>query len=240
VRLPTALLAVVLGAAPVHAQFGALSLPPEERVPSLGILAGVNSTSLGGRGAGALDRRTGVAGGVAATFPIGRGALSLRPELLYSQKGAGGRQEVGPDFIDARIELTYFELPVLLQYTVATQSTTVRPQIYVGPALGLRAACRVRITARIEDTPVDGATDCGDTDVLTGAEGDDDTGFAPRRFDVGAVVGAALAFAVRGRTASVGVRYTHGLSRLVSDVELYNRTLFFYAGLDFPVARGPR
>lgn len=81
-----------------------------------GIMAGINGTNLYDD-AHASDKksRIGYTAGVFGQFPMAKGRLSLRPELLVSAKGAAYDFTSGnrPD-----IKLTYVELPVSLQWHI--------------------------------------------------------------------------------------------------------------------------
>jgi hypothetical protein len=232
---PALLAALMVGAARLAAQPAATTAA----VPTFGVLAGVGSATLGGDDVESPGRRTGFAGGVAVTRPFGAGGLALRPELLYVQKGARQREAFGGDFVDARLDLTYLELPVLLQYTVPTVGR-VRPQLYAGPAAALRVGCRVRLRARFEGETLDAAAACEDAGSLGGDEEGLEGGGDVRRFDVGAVVGGALTFPLGSRSAAVGVRYTHGLATVASGADARNRAVLVYGAVEFPVVRRAR
>lgn len=79
-----------------------------------GLVAGVNGTSLYDD-ARAADKksRIGYTAGVFGQFPLGKGRFSIRPELLFSAKGAtfNFQDSTRPD-----IKLSYVELPVSLQW----------------------------------------------------------------------------------------------------------------------------
>ncbi len=240
------LTAAALVGAPLAAQ-----PPTQSAVPALryGILAGLSSATLNfgdaldGEGEAAdfdFGRRNGLLAGAYLAVPVGAGSFALRPELLYVQKGGSFSTSFELDDataadLDATIRLTYVELPLLLEYTVPTRGG-VRPQLYVGPALAVRTGCRVgfRIAGGGESFSESSGCD-GDDDEAAGLET-----AGPRRFDVAAVVGGALAFRAGGQTLTVGARYTHGFFELSDESGLRNRAVAVHAGFEFPVARRPR
>jgi hypothetical protein len=233
-------------AAPLAAQVAPAAPAAAAGGASFGLLAGLSSATLAGDDLGAAGRRAGLAGGVALTLPLGAGGLALRSELLYVQKGTRQRASFGGTTVDGRLDLTYFELPVLVQFTVPTAGA-LRPQLYAGPAAAVRASCRVRARGAFQGESFDGSADCDEAGRLgLGGGLGDGEGAAPsvRRLDVGGVVGGALAFPLGGRGAAVGVRYTHGFLRVARDAEVggdvRNRAVLVYGGLEFPVAPRPR
>lgn len=208
-RLPLLTAALVLGAAPLAAQ---LPTAPAPTGPRIGILAGLSSATFGGSDASnpSPDRRTGFVGGVYLTAPIAAG-FAFRPEVLYAQKGAQDTESG----TTVKIKLNYVEVPVLLQYTVPSTSA-VRPQLYLGPAVSLKASCSLEASG--------GSTSCSDA------------GFDVKTVDVSGVGGAAVAFPLAGQTFSVGARYTLGFTKIPkndnSDVK--NRAISVYGSIELP------
>jgi hypothetical protein len=208
--------------------------------PTFGILAGYNSATLDGEnffdeGSATQSRRNGFTGGLYLTLPLGASGLAFRPEVLYSQKGVRyastfqAPPSTGvPSSLAARadVRLSYVEAPLLLQYTVPT-SGGLRPQLYAGvaPASGRRArwesACGPRHhVQRAQRLRRPRRTARGDTPAF-------------RRFDVGGVVGGAVAFGVGGRALTVGVRYTHGFLTLTDDGDSpKNRAIGVYGSIE--------
>lgn len=230
-RRPAALLApaLVLVPAAVRAQF---PNPLRAPGPRAGIIAGLSSATLGGSDAefesgSGVDkkRRNGLVAGGYLTFPIVPGLpLSLRPELLYAQKGvraSGSYQLITPNgggsvTEDVTTKLDYLELPVLLQVDVPN-TAGLRPSVYAGPSVAYLLRCRT-------DGTVDGETnseDCGG-----GSNG-------VRKFDVSGVVGGQLGFGLGGQALGVGVRYTYGFTKLNKDVDAKNRALSVYGAIEF-------
>jgi len=233
------LLAVLaLASAPLTAQ-----TPAPASAPRVGVLGGLNSATLTGEElldeeGTAIDRRNGFVGGLYLTLPLRTPGLTFRPELLYAQKGASANvsfTDEGSTFdLRGTVALSYLELPLLLQYTVPTAGG-LRPQLYAGPAMSLRTACRVRIRTSFGGESAGQSANCDE------AGGADEDVASVRRFDAGGVVGGALAFAVGGQALAVGARYTHGFVRLADDGESpRNRAFAVYGSLQLPAARRAR
>ena len=209
--------------------------------PRFGILAGLSSATFDFEStdtefvADSPDRRRGFTGGVYLAVPLGTSGVALRPELLYTQKGATQRfssvDEFGSLDLRGTTALSYLEAPVLVQYTVPTPGG-LHPQFYAGPAFGLRTGCRYRYVAVVDGETQRGSGSCDDVTA--------DGGF--RRFDLGGTVGGALAFAVGGQALTAGVRYTHGFSNITTGVaaedgSARNRAFAVYGSLELPVGR---
>jgi len=109
---------------PVHAQ-----------IPELGLKGGANLAVLGGKDAGAMERRTGFAFGAFLTVPNGSGR-SVQAEALLTQKGAryGGASD----------SFLYLEAPVLYRISpVLPPAVPVKPVLYAGPTAGLLLRARM-------------------------------------------------------------------------------------------------
>jgi Outer membrane protein beta-barrel domain len=207
-----ALVAGALFATPVMAQSAGAGAPLR-----LGILLGANSATLGGSDADDADRRTALLGGVYLVKSLSSG-LSLRPELLFSQKGAkgtviddeqGGSAEVG-------FEVSYIDVPVLLQLDLGS-SGAARPHVYAGPSFGFKTDCKLKGS----EGPVEVTLDC------------DDEAFELESFDLGGVIGGGVRFGLGALQGTVGARYQHGFSDIAKDAKAQNRVVSVYAGLEF-------
>jgi hypothetical protein len=172
--LPLVLL--LIGLAPqVHAQF------------QFGVRAGLNVADFSGDDAGDTDPRLGFHAGVSAAFPFAN-SLFIRPEALYSQKGAGYTE----DGDDVSFNIDYLDIPVLLGYTLPTR-TNLLLQLYAGPQLSVKLSESVRAEGLGVDLDLVKSTDLG---LVLGG-------------DVGAVrVGSRQAF-------GVGLRYAFGLTDII-------------------------
>jgi hypothetical protein len=199
--------------APMFATVNAQSAaPPLTR--RFGIMAGVNSSTLGGDVEN-VARRTGFIGGVLLVVPFGP-TVALQPELFYTMKGAKGNSD---DF-DATVKIDYFELPLLLRFDVPA-SGGMRPFFYGGPAVSWKASCNFESNS----TGVNVNFGCEE---LTGNQVHFNT------TDYGAIVGAGVGFDLSGRTASIGVRYDHGFGKINDDGDVRNRVISVLGTLEFP------
>ncbi len=196
--------------------------------PRVGILVGLSSATLSGSDvtitAGDVGvtkkRRTGGVAGVYATLPLAGSPVSLRPELLYAQKGVS----LSADGVMGTTKLDYLELPVLLQLDVPNTSG-FRPALYVGPSVAYRVKCSLDVSGGGQST----SSGCDNS----GSAGQP----APRKFDVSGVVGGQLGFELGGQSLGVGVRYTQGFTNFAKDVDAKNRTFSVYGAVDFPFGR---
>lgn len=186
----------------------------------LGVLAGINSATVGGDDADDAKRRSGLLAGLTLFKPI-RNGWGIRPELLYSQRGATSPviEEEGIS-AEATVKIDYFDIPVLLQYEARTGGG-VRPQLYLGPSIGYKSSCRV-----------DGSAN-GISVSMSCAEAETDV----ENVDVSGIVGGALAFPAGNRFVTIGARYQHGFTDIATDANVRNRVFSVYAGIEFSLRR---
>jgi len=179
----------------------------------IGVMAGANSATLGGKDVDDADRRTGFVGGVYIVKPFA-GPLAFRPELLFSQKGAKTSLSVDQVDVDATLKLSYLDIPVLLQVE-SPAASGVRPHVYAGPSFGFKADCKIEASAG----GVSQSIDC-------------DQDFDLKSFDLGAVIGGGVGFALGTVEATVGARYQHGFSDIAKDATAKNRVFSIYASVE--------
>ena len=154
--------------------------------PTYGVLAGVNFSTLSGDDVEGASSRSGFIGGGFVTFHFHNG-LGLEPELLYSQQGASSSDN------GTSLRMSFVQIPVLLRYDVRTHATA-HPFFLAGPSIGIKVSC----SASGEGVSVD----CDRADLQT-------TGF-----DLGALIGAGVAFRAGKQSVSLGARYTIGTNDL--------------------------
>ena len=100
--------------------------------PAFGLKAGLNVADLTGADAPVnTDPRLGFSGGLMADVPI-TPMFSVRPEVLYSQKGVSSSTN------DVTLAVDYIEIPVLVAATIPATETGLMLGAYVGPALGVK------------------------------------------------------------------------------------------------------
>jgi hypothetical protein len=204
-RVCVLLVALVLtaGVSSASAQTGA----------SFGVKAGVNFANLDFSGGDdvdfSFDQRMGLVAGLFAVVPMTE-TFGFQIEGLYSQKGA--KADEG-DF-ENRLELDWFEVPVLARYTIPS-STNTSFHLFAGPSFAFKV--RARSIFEFEDEEEE------DQDI------DDDI----RGLDFGLVFGAGVEI---GKFVLDG-RYTHGLNDINDTddeiIEFKSRVFSIMAGFRF-------
>lgn len=163
---------------------------------AFGVIGGISQATFTGGGSQGITWRTTFLAGAVGIVPLGE-VLAIRPELHYATKGA--RARVGRTAADA-LELSYLELPVLLQVRTDPE-TLMRPHLYGGMSVGMLLGCR-----REE-------VDC-----------DADPDFVGHTFSSSLVVGGE----VEAFGAALGVRYEAGLNTVragLAGLEIVNGVL---------------
>ena len=176
----------------------------------LGVIGGVSRAEFTGSGAIEVGARTKLLLGVTGDLPVGD-ALSLRPELYVSTKGARlntvlGDYGLGPSKV---FRLTYVQMPILAQLRTAPGGL-FRPHLFGGLSVGALLGCRLQ-----DD-------DCDDVEPI-----------GHRRIDVGVVVGGEVGW----RGLGVGARYEAGVRAMEASLEgseVYNGVLSFTVRAMFP------
>jgi hypothetical protein len=174
-----------------------------------GVKGGVNFASATQQGQDPLKNAAGGIGGVFVRARVGVAGTSLdvQPEILWSRQG--GRGNGGEDF---RVYLNYLQIPVLLHFGLADTSTR-RPFVVVGPALGIRLTAR----AKAQDLSAD-----------------------IKKIDAGITAGGGLF--VSSRVTLEG-RYTQGLMDIATDAghvgdigpgTVRNRIISIMVGIEIP------
>jgi hypothetical protein len=183
--------------------------------------------ALRGLGAAAVnrERRVGVQAGVWLTRPL-VGALSLQPEVHYTQKGVRLTSSIGAGFDVAQgnvaLDLAYLEVPLLLRLALGGVGG-VRPFLLAGPAVAWQSGCRVGAKAN----GIGVTFKCEDAADTAGESG-------YRSYDTSAIVGGGLAVRVGGREYSAGMRYTAGLASIAEgEARPRNGNLSVLLGLGF-------
>ena len=163
---------------------------------AFGVIGGISRATFTGGGSQGITWRTTFLAGAVGIVPLGE-VLAIRPELHYATKGA--RARVGRTAADA-LELSYLELPVLLQVRTDPE-ILMRPQLYGGMSVGMLLGCR-----REE-------VDC-----------DADPDFVGHTFSSSLVVGGE----VEAFGTALGVRYEAGLNTVragLAGLEIVNGVL---------------
>lgn len=142
-------------------------------------------------------------------------AVSVQPEVLFLNKGVEGDGESG------ELELSYIQVPILVQYHLSTGSG-LAPRVYLGPTIAFETGCE--ISGFDEGSEVE--ADCELVDVDT------------KSADFGLVFGAG-ADANVGRFVVTGdARYDLGVTNLDdsgADGSVKNRAWEFFLGVGLPI-----
>ncbi len=136
-----------------------------------------------------LDSRTGFSAGAFLTYKLNR-QFAVQPEILYVTKGAAKDLF----FFNAHLNLDYLEIPVLLKFDF-TPDGNMRPNLFVGPALGVLLASKFHIINETYDIK-------------------DYT----KSMDVSLVFGGGIDY----RRVTFDLRYTLGLSGIVDAADKIN------------------
>ncbi|MBQ7511023.1 MAG: PorT family protein [Prevotella sp.] len=126
----------VLFAAPSFAQFGSGGFSLTESTMYYGVRLGLNVASLSGDISSDWGAKAGFNfGGVVGMRLSDATPIFLESGLYYTERGAKDG--------DAKIGLTYLEIPLLIKYGIqATDDIAVLP--YIGPAVGLGIAGKIK------------------------------------------------------------------------------------------------
>ena len=108
-----------------------------------GVKVGLNLATVTGDDVDYVAGPVTISPGTRTSFSVGGfvilnlpGMLKVRPEILYSMKGAKYDTPIG----DATMKLDYLEVPVLLQYNLIPGP--ISPNIFAGPALGIKLSAK--------------------------------------------------------------------------------------------------
>ncbi len=170
------------------------------QAPSIGLEAGPNMATLGGRRIVKSDFRTGFVLGAFASIPISE-VVSIQPEVIFSRRGARSAaydyDDIPADgdgppirvYLSERTRLDYLEVPVLLKVSPSPVGDVVRPVFFAGPSVGFLL----------------GANEVYDTDYTEYLHST----------DFGVVVGGGVEY----RRLSLVARYTLGLTSIARDYD---------------------
>ena len=185
-----------------------LALPAAAQT-TYGVRAGLNVSDYLGVDeddvdAGDLSPSLGFVGGVFAEVPLSP-RLSLRPEVLYSQKGFSVSMsnvfEEGQLDFDFDVNVDYVEVPVLARIGVPL-SPTLDAGLLLGPAVAFKVRESLDGEGRLNGEIID--------DLDFGTDGED----AFETVDLGLVLGAE----VGSGPFYVDLRYTLGLLNVANDL----------------------
>lgn len=143
-------------------------------------------------------------------------AMSVQPEALYLNKGVEGDTESG------ELEVSYIQVPVLVQYHIRTASS-MSPRIYAGPTIAFETGCELS------------ATDSDGAEVESDCE---QVGIDTKSADFGLVFGAGVDVGVGRFVVTGDARYDLGVTNLDdsgADGSVKNRAWEFFLGVGLPI-----
>ncbi len=191
---------------------------------------GLNLSDFMGGDAGTVDRKSGL--DLGASIPIVRvGALQLRAEGYYRQKGARGVEDFQQAAISGEpveIGIDYVEAPLLLRATLPSLGRRIFPYLEGGPAFAWRVDCGISYDAT-------GGSSNPSCDDLNGENLEQTL----KDYEQGLVFGGGIDVPVMSfGSVNVDARYTHGLSRLAENGDVHNRAFSVMLGYSFGVPHG--
>jgi hypothetical protein len=173
-----------------------------------GVKGGVNLANIGGSDIAefesdlgiSTESKAGLVAGAFAEFMIGN-MFAIQPEVLYSQKGFKASVTGGED----KLKADYVETAVLLKINIPIEGSKVHPHVYAGPAVGLKASCKIEESGSPSESCEDG-------------------GLLIKSTDFGVAFGGGVSVDVGGAEVGVDVRYTLGLTSVDDDPDPYHIT----------------
>jgi hypothetical protein len=143
--------------------------------------------------------------------------LSLRPELLFVAKGAGG------SFLRGRSwRHDYLEIPILLKYHLS-ENGRLKPNVYAGPAVAFLLSGEFRSSILSEDRDTGDAMKSTDLSIVFGGAVD----YKRFSFDVRYTIGMGNVYDPADWNRLLNARETSDLYHMKSDDYMKNRFLSF-------------
>jgi len=176
-----------------------------------------------------LGRRTAFRIGVFLEIPL-TDVVGLRPEVLYTQKGAtldGSATQVvvGEEFeveFEGTFRFDYLQIPVLAVVKIPTEGSFT-PRLFVGPAVGFNVSAEGEAESTVT------GPDTRRTDTITEEADVEDV-------DLGGVIGGERGYALaNGHTIALDLRYNPIFNTVNPDGEFDVRNQVFSAGLSYRI-----
>jgi len=186
----------------------------------LDLKMGAAFTTLSGESESTFTGRSGLTASLGYRYTL-RGAIHLQPEIVYMVKGANAESPARIDDdgnlqlpIEARFDLTYLELPVLLVLE-RDGSGAAHPRFEVGPSVAYNLESIIHYGVAGSDQRF--------------SEQDQSV----EKLDYGFVVGLGMTFDLGIERMRAGVRAHLGFAnaRERDDLPLYNRGIVAYFGI---------
>lgn len=188
----------------------------------IGAEAGINVSDVSFEGEAETESNTGLR--VGGVLRLGLSSvLGLQTGAYFSEKGTTDVTE--PD-VDIDLDLSYVEIPLLLNVRIPTGPAPVTPRLYAGPQLALETGCDISATGdgASATTSCDEASQEGDLEVDT------------KSTDLSVVFGGGLDIAAGPGAITLDARYDLGVSdinELETGTDFENRSLSVAAGYLF-------
>ena len=159
-----------------------------------------------------LESRTGFTLGVFCSYQFSN-SFAFQPELFYTMKGA----TLNMEGVDVTISLDYIEVPVLLKFIIPLESSSVRPSLFAGPAIGLNINAKIKAEADGESMELD-----LEKSIKSG--------------DFSLVFGGGIGFMIDKNELGFDIRYILGLSTIddsTQDADVKNSVISISAYFGF-------
>jgi hypothetical protein len=197
---------------------GADALPAAAQTPAFGFRIGPAFSTLASNRPD-TDHGTLTTLAVSAFARLPAGAFAVQPELFFITKGARPAGDAASD-----IRIDYIEVPLLLLLPIPA-APPIGYHLYLGPAPAFEVGC-----SPAPDAATPGSRSCWLADDAEHR----------RKFDVGAVIGAAVSLPAGPGAVQFDARFTHGLLNLytgIEDVTVRNRSTALLASYILPLRR---
>ncbi len=110
------------------------SIAQAQVLPKFGVKAGANYSTF--NNTDNVEYKAGFVGGVYSSIKVPASPLTIQPEVLYAQYGAGIENS------DAWFRVNYLQIPVLLKFGFNTPG--IQPNVYFGPYMGFNLNSEVK------------------------------------------------------------------------------------------------
>ncbi|MGN8225464.1 porin family protein [Gracilimonas sp. BCB1] len=114
--------------------FTLASVAQAQVLPKIGIKAGANYSTF--NNTDDVEYKTGFIGGIYSSIKVPASPLTIQPEVLYAQYGAGIENS------DAWFRVNYLQIPVLLKFGFNTPG--IKPNVYFGPYMGINLNSEIK------------------------------------------------------------------------------------------------
>ncbi len=164
----------------------------QEKMVSYGIKAGMDIADNYGDYAEGLDTKVGFIGGAFVEY-MAAPQFAVQLEALYAMKGAK------VSGVDAKFKTDYIEFPLLLKFMIPTQGN-IKPNLYVGPALGILTSAKVSVDV---------------SNLVLSNQASLDVKDIYKSTDFGIAFGGGFGAAMQTFMLTFDVRYTLGMTKII-------------------------